>query len=164
MVDFVNPATKSEPYWRLMAPTGQLAECYLDALDGTWMLLVWRGDELVLTETCPTQAAGEERCTGIRSGMVADGWSEPTAEEPSLVHGPRTAWLFTRGRDSVRLEVQNAERGVQLIVRGPGVKRATYDFPDTLALLVHQAEMERQLVGLGFFLEKFITDRRRYPR
>jgi hypothetical protein len=73
-------------------------------------------------------------------------------------------WLFTRGRESVRLEVRHSPDRVELIVCGPGIKRETYAFADTLALLVHQAEMERRLVGLGFFLEQFITERRRYPR
>ena len=77
---------------------------------------------------------------------------------------PQTAWLFTRGRESVRLEVRDSADGVELLVCGPGVKRETYTFADTLALLVQQAEIERRLVGLGFFLEQFITDRRRYPR
>jgi hypothetical protein len=79
-------------------------------------------------------------------------------------HSPQTAWLFTRGRESVRLEVREFEGGVQLIVCGPGTKRASYDFPDTLALLVHQAELERHLVGMGYLLEEFMTERRRYPR
>ena len=81
-----------------------------------------------------------------------------------MTHSPQTAWLFTRGRDSVRLEVRHSAEGVELLVSGPGVKRETYNFPDTLALLVHQAEMERRLVGLGFCLEEFVTERRRYPR
>lgn len=81
-----------------------------------------------------------------------------------MIHSPQTAWLFTRGRESVRLEVRDSAEGVELLVCGPGVKRETYNFADTLALLVHQAEIERRLVGLGFFLEQFITDRRRYPR
>jgi len=82
-------------------------------------------------------------------------------------HSPRTTWLFTRGRESVRLEVRDAVEGVggvELLVCGPGLKRETYTFADTLALLVQQAEIERRLMGLGFFLEQFITDRRRYPR
>jgi hypothetical protein len=82
----------------------------------------------------------------------------------SVTYGPQTAWLFTRGRESVRLEVRDGGKGVELVVSGPGIKRETYNFPDTLALLVHQAEMERRLVSLGFFLEQFITERRRYPR
>jgi hypothetical protein len=81
-----------------------------------------------------------------------------------MKHSPRTTWLFTRGRESVRLEVRDASEGVELLVCGPGLKRETYTFADTLALLVQQAEIERRLVALGFFLEQFITDRRRYPR
>jgi hypothetical protein len=79
-------------------------------------------------------------------------------------HSPQTAWLFTRGRESVRLEVRHTAEGVQLMVCGPGPNRETYDFPDTLAMLVHQAELERRLVGLGYFLEEYMTERRRYPR
>jgi hypothetical protein len=81
-----------------------------------------------------------------------------------VTHRPQTAWLFTRGRESVRLEVRHSADSVELVVCGPGVKCETYSFADTLALLVQQAEIERRLVGLGFYLEQFITERRRYPR
>ena len=77
---------------------------------------------------------------------------------------PRNAWLFTRGRESIRLEARELESGVQLVVCGPGTKRATYDFPDMLAAIVRQAELERSLLQIGFGLEEFITERRRYPR
>ena len=86
------------------------------------------------------------------------------AEVGSMTMKPRNAWLFTRGRESVRLEVREVTTGVQLVVCGPGVKRETYEFPDMLALMVREAELERSLVRLGFTLEEFISDRRRYPR
>jgi hypothetical protein len=81
-----------------------------------------------------------------------------------MTHVSQTAWLFTRGRESVRLEVRHSAETVELLVSGPGGRRETYSFADTLAALVHQAEVERRLVGRGFFLEQFITDRRRHSR
>jgi hypothetical protein len=76
----------------------------------------------------------------------------------------RTAWLFTRGHQSVRLETRHTDRGVTLRVAGPGPKRASYDFADQIALLHYQAELESHLVSLGFALEQFVSDRRKSPR
>lgn len=77
---------------------------------------------------------------------------------------PRSAWLFTRARESVRLEAHQNADGVQLLVCGPGTRRETHAFADMLALLVRQAEIERELLQVGFCLQEFITERRRYPR
>jgi len=154
----------AEPHWRLAGASGQSAKCYLDAVSGNWMVVVWRDGELFLREEHASHESAQERSDEIRSEMIADGWVDSDEQQPPLHHGPQTAWLFTRGRESVRLEVRDSEQGVQLAVCGPGTKRTIYDYPDTLALLVHQAEIERHLAGMGFFLEKFITDRRRYPR
>jgi hypothetical protein len=77
---------------------------------------------------------------------------------------PRTAWLFTRGRESVRMQVIGEGRCITLRVAGPGAKRAAYDFPDMLALLQHEAQLESHLVAQGYTLEEFISERRRWPR
>ena len=78
--------------------------------------------------------------------------------------GPQTAWLFTKGRESVRLEVQADGNVVRLLVKGPGPKRATHDFPDMTALVTYQSSYEQQLAGQGFSLEKFTAGRRCWPR
>ena len=76
----------------------------------------------------------------------------------------RTTWLFTRGGDSVRLEVRRGSTGPQLVVRGPGSRRRYYDCADDFAVLAHQAEIASRLRSQGFDLELFITERRRHPR
>ena len=81
-----------------------------------------------------------------------------------VAEGPRTVWLFTRGRESVRLEVVRQEHGVRLLVKGPGGKRAVYDFADLVDLVQHQSELEQHIVSQGFSLETFTTERRRAPR
>jgi len=77
---------------------------------------------------------------------------------------PKTAWLFTRGRQSVRMEARGAGRNLELVVCGPGTKRATYTFADPFALLNAQREIERQVLSEGFRPEEFVTERRRHPR
>jgi hypothetical protein len=69
------------------------------------------------------------------------------------------AWLFTRGRESVRLEAE-AGTAVRLIIAGPGTARSTKDFRDLSALFSYQASYERRLVLQGFALERFIDERR----
>ena len=41
----------------------------------------------------------------------------------------RTAWLFTRNDDSVRLELRTTPDGVQLVIDGPGAVSSRFDFP-----------------------------------
>src|SRR3712207_5255872 len=78
----------------------------------------------------------------------------------SLAWDPaRTAWLFTRGRESVRLQVVPSARGVTLRVAGPGPKRASYDFADMVTLLQHQTDLEGHLVAQGYSLEQFLSER-----
>ena len=78
--------------------------------------------------------------------------------------GPGTVRLYTRGRDSVRLEVVLRANGGRLVVKGPGSKRASYDFDDVTELARQQASVEEQLAAGGFALERHITERRRWPR
>jgi hypothetical protein len=82
----------------------------------------------------------------------------------SVDDGPGSVRLFTRGRDSVRVEVVARTGGVRLLVKGPGAKRASYDFDDVTELARHQSEVEQQLAAIGFELERFVTERRRWPR
>ena len=82
----------------------------------------------------------------------------------SLGEGPGIIRLYTRGRDSVRLEVVLRAGGARLLVKGPGSKRASYDFDDVLELARQQASIEEQLAAGGFALERHVTERRRWPR
>jgi len=84
-----------------------------------------------------------------------------TPHDPDL---PRSAWLFTRGDESVRLEVRQSGTILQLSVAGPGSERAIYEFPTLSALLEHQSQVERRLVAGGYSLEKYVTERRQQPR
>jgi hypothetical protein len=92
----------------------------------------------------------------------------PDTWDPSMVfapEAPRVAWLFTRGRESVCIEVTAGEAGGgRLTVKGPSSKRASYEFADMMTLMEHQAQLEAQLVTTGYTLEQFTSERRRWPR
>jgi hypothetical protein len=70
-----------------------------------------------------------------------------------------TAWLFTRGDESIRM-VQSTDR-IELHVLGPGSARSVHQFDTTVDLVVWQMDVERQLRSSGWSLERFLTDRRR---
>jgi len=77
----------------------------------------------------------------------------------------QAAWLFTRERESVRLEVHAIPGvGFHLVIKGPGNTQATYDFPDTTTLVNFQASYEQHLRAQGFLFEGFMSERRRAPR
>ena len=78
--------------------------------------------------------------------------------------GPQTAWLFTKGNESIRLEVHADRNVVRLLVKGPGRKRAAHEFPDMTALVSYQSSYEQQLAAQGFSLERFTSERRRWAR
>ena len=71
----------------------------------------------------------------------------------------RTAWLYTRGEQAVRLEVQEGVGLIQLLVFGPGNAYGAFDFPDESALLEYQSTYERGLLNSGFAL-RVTADRR----
>jgi hypothetical protein len=75
-----------------------------------------------------------------------------------------TAWLFTRGTDSIRIEANVDAAVVELFVKGPGKARAVYRFADIEALIGYQVDYERDLVARGYTLEEFKSERRRWPR
>jgi len=74
----------------------------------------------------------------------------------------RTAWLYTRGEQAVRLEMQEGAGVARLLVFGPGSARGSFDFPDENALLEYQSTYERGLLENGFSLR--VTADRRGPR
>jgi hypothetical protein len=84
---------------------------------------------------------------------------------PLGLSGTTTAWLFTRGKESVRVEARQLRSGgFQLLINGPGKHRDVLQFTDANALISKQAEYERYLVLLGFVLEQFTSERRKWPR
>jgi hypothetical protein len=72
-----------------------------------------------------------------------------------------TAWLFTRGSESIRI-VRAASRSgtVHLIVQGPGGAADTREFTDVLSCMNYQSDLERRLVAEGYTLERFRSERR----
>ena len=78
--------------------------------------------------------------------------------------GPvHTAWLFTRGSESVRIVRVGQADGLQrLLVSGPGTESTVHTIDDAMECVRHQCELERRLVTKGFRLERFASgDRRR---
>jgi hypothetical protein len=72
----------------------------------------------------------------------------------------RSIWLYSRGDDSVRIEVRELGHALQLVVCGPGSRQAAYDFADAASLIEHQASQEAHLLTQGYCLESFNADRR----
>ncbi len=71
----------------------------------------------------------------------------------------QTAWLFTRGDESVHIEVRAREGGLRLIIAGPGRKMSTRDFPDVAAVEQFREELGTELTQSGFRLMA-VTERR----
>lgn len=79
-----------------------------------------------------------------------------------LVH---TAWLFTRGSQSVQIVRVGQACGAQrLLVNGPGTEAAVHHLDDPLDCIRYQSEVERQLVAQGFRLAHFSSADRRTGR
>jgi hypothetical protein len=79
-----------------------------------------------------------------------------------MIGSVHTAWLFTRGSESVRIiRVGTATGGQFLLVNGPGTETSVHYSDDTMECVRHQSELERRLVGKGFRLERFSTGNRR---
>jgi hypothetical protein len=81
-----------------------------------------------------------------------------------------TAWLFTRGRQSVRLVRREGPDGrIELVVQGPGAEGRTQVFATVPECMQHQSEVERALMAEGFTLRhaperRREADRRRLTR
>src|SRR5690242_6815637 len=72
-----------------------------------------------------------------------------------------TVWLFVRGEESVRvIRAATPEGRARLLVYGPGNSHASHEFNDGASCAEREAQMERELVSVGYVLEQF-TDRRR---
>jgi hypothetical protein len=73
----------------------------------------------------------------------------------------RTASLFTRNDDSVRLELRTTPDGVQLLIEGPGPASSRFDFPPGTAVDSFRREYEQQLLDDGYRLQ--VVAERRIP-
>ena len=70
--------------------------------------------------------------------------------------------LFTRGAQSVRLVRESDVNGpVRLVVLGPATAGTEYEFRDVADCEVHEAVIERQLLGEGYELKPAAWERRR---
>jgi hypothetical protein len=71
-----------------------------------------------------------------------------------------TAWLYTRGPQSVRLAREEIPNGCRLLVYGPEADVVAYDFPDVMECIKRQAEIEFGLVAAGYQLAQQSSERR----
>ena len=81
----------------------------------------------------------------------------------------RTALLYTKDEQAVRLEVLESPGVQRLIVFGPGNEHRAFDFPDGKSLTEYQVTYERGLLDNGFHLQAIAerragADRRARPR
>ena len=77
----------------------------------------------------------------------------------------QTAWLFTRGSQSVRIiRIAQSAGAVRLLVNGPGTESRAQDMHDVLECARHQSEIERRLVAQGYQLAHFASADRRTGR
>jgi hypothetical protein len=78
-----------------------------------------------------------------------------------VIASVETAWLFTRGPESVRIVRAVTPGGeLRLIVNGPGDSTEVHVFDDVVACVTYQSELERRLVAQGYSLERFTSERR----
>ena len=73
-------------------------------------------------------------------------------------------WLYTRGGDSVRIEIRDQGSEFELVVSGPGGRKRFLQCTDPWAVIECQIAEETHLLALGFTLERFTTNRRRNDR
>lgn len=87
-----------------------------------------------------------------------------------LLNTTSTAWLFTRGRQSVRIERREGADGrTELLVLGPGAEHAAHRFATVPECMQRQSEIERTLMAEGYTLRhasdrRRVVDRRRVTR
>jgi UDP-glucuronate 4-epimerase len=100
-----------------------------------------------------TAAAGRRSATSsrtARSGQVQQG-DTMTME--------RTAWLFTKDEESVRLDVRQTPAGVELVIEGPGATVNSFDFPAGTAVEGFRRDYEQKLLADGYRLQ-VVSERR----
>jgi hypothetical protein len=73
---------------------------------------------------------------------------------------PPECWLFTRGRQSVRLVREQDSTRCRLFLYGPDTEVVTYAFADVTECMKRQAEIEQTLLAEGYQLAQASSDRR----
>jgi hypothetical protein len=73
---------------------------------------------------------------------------------------PASAWLYTRGLQSVRLVREENSKGCRLFRYGPGTEVATHEFADLTGCMKRQSEIEQSLLAEGYQFEQSLSDRR----
>jgi hypothetical protein len=63
------------------------------------------------------------------------------------------AWLFTRGNESVRLQIHEQGEGLRLLVNGPGSAQASHDFASMSSLMIFVTDCQEQLKANDFKLQ-----------
>ena len=82
-----------------------------------------------------------------------------------MIGAVHTAWLFTRGSESVRIvRVGMISGEQQLLITGPGTEMSVHRSEDAMECARHQSELERRLVGKGYRLERVSCGDRRRSR
>ena len=67
----------------------------------------------------------------------------------------RSAWVYTRSADAVRIEVRDDRTRYRLVLNGPGPRWHEEDCADYLDAIQSQLAHEAQLCAQGFILEGF---------
>jgi hypothetical protein len=77
----------------------------------------------------------------------------------------QSAWLFTRGSDSVRMvRVTHPKQPTRLLVNGPGEEAMVHVVDEPMDVARLQSELERRLVIRGYHLAQFMSGERRSGR
>ena len=82
------------------------------------------------------------------------------APEVAVTGIPPDCWLFTRGRQSVRLVREEDSKRCKLFLYGPDAEVVTYEFADVTECMKRQAEIERTLLAEGYQLAQPWPERR----
>ena len=79
----------------------------------------------------------------------------PRRRPDSLHEMIRSAWIYTRAADAVRIEVRDEVTRYRLVVNGPGQRWHAEVCADYLEAIQSQLAHEAQLFAQGFILEGF---------
>ena len=76
------------------------------------------------------------------------------------------AWLFTRGEESVRLQIYEQGVDFRLVINGPGPAQVSHEFNSRSSLMIFLTSYQDRLRGNNFTLQASAERRaeRRSPR
>jgi hypothetical protein len=63
------------------------------------------------------------------------------------------AWLFTRGEESVRLQIYELSGGFRLVINGPGPSQVNHEFDSMSSLTTFVTDYHERLRGSDFKLQ-----------